>query len=806
MLKSWWPSTLALQVRWGLAAIISGGMLLCVFSFAGFQSASRALDNAETAQKLRSALEASLRGVGEVILTEGSKTARASTQAALESAAQLMPQAVSKLTGLDQTYENWPVYQGLMKTILAQKSPSVEDEATIVAYGKLSGGIAEDMRIIEDVAFGASAGARSRIQTVLLTLIVGSAALVALATLAGIALTRTLRLNLGADPKEVLRVVRDVAQGKLSTVVTVAQGDTRSLVANIREMQSVLQRFTAAQSLMAKNHDAGETDHIMRVDALPGAYGEMAQGVNALANSHLSVMFTLVDTLQQYAQGHFDRDIQDLPGKKAKVTAIVRDARDKMRAAQEAAQYNERIKSALDSVSYPVRVSSQDGTVLYINHALRAVLNRDRTAFVRDMPAFDPEKIVGQSVGNFYANPQVALQELLTLQTTIRSQQRLGGRTYNITTSPVISQGGERLGTVGQWEDITDQQLTEIQVEAMVQAAAAGNFSERLLVDDKAGFLSKLSDSMNQLMQTSEQGLGDVSQLLAAFAQGDLSRRIDREYSGLFGTVKDNANTTAENLERVLNEVREAANALAGASSQVNATAQSLAQSASEQAANVSRTGVQIDAMSVNICQNTESAKITNRIANDASVQARNGGLAVNQTVMAMKQIAAKIGIVDDIAYQTNLLALNAAIEAARAGESGKGFAVVAAEVRKLAERSQAAAREIGELAATSVSTAELAGGLLTTIVPNIQRTSELVQAIATASFAQSESIGSIHLAMGQLNQSTQQNASASEELAATSDELSGQAEQLQQAVAFFKMSAHSAAPSKLAVRSVRRP
>ena len=177
-------------------------------------------------------------------------------------------------------------------------------------------------------------------------------------------------------------------------------------------------------------------------------------------------------------------------------------------------------------------------------------------------------------------------------------------------------------------------------------------------------------------------------------------------------------------------------------------------------------------------------------MASKASKEATEGGAAVSETVIAMKQIAAKIGIVDDIAYQTNLLALNAAIEAARAGDHGRGFAVVAAEVRKLAERSQEAAKEIGELAGKSVATAERAGTLLGEIVPNIQKTSQLVQEIASASAEQSEAVSQIGGAMGQVSKATQQNASASEELAATSEELSGQAEKLQNSVSFFRTEA----------------
>jgi methyl-accepting chemotaxis protein len=161
----------------------------------------------------------------------------------------------------------------------------------------------------------------------------------------------------------------------------------------------------------------------------------------------------------------------------------------------------------------------------------------------------------------------------------------------------------------------------------------------------------------------------------------------------------------------------------------------------------------------------------------------------VEETVSAMKQIARKIAIIDDIAYQTNLLALNAAIEAGRAGEHGKGFAVVAAEVRKLAERSQVAAEEISQLATGSVSLAEKAGGLLSDIVPSIQKTADLVQEISAASSEQNAGVGQINGAITQISTAVQQNAAASEELASTSEEMNAQALELQSIMAFFTLS-----------------
>jgi methyl-accepting chemotaxis protein len=195
--------------------------------------------------------------------------------------------------------------------------------------------------------------------------------------------------------------------------------------------------------------------------------------------------------------------------------------------------------------------------------------------------------------------------------------------------------------------------------------------------------------------------------------------------------------------------------------------------------------------MNATIKQNSDNAQQTERIALKSATDATESGKAVTDTVGAMKNIAEKISIIEEIARQTNLLALNAAIEAARAGEHGKGFAVVAAEVRKLAERSQVAAGEISQLSSSSVEVAERAGLMLAKLVPDIQKTAELVQEISAASKEQTSGADQINGAIQQLNQVIQTNAGAAEEMASTSEELATQAQQLQTTISFFKVDEH---------------
>ena len=271
-------------------------------------------------------------------------------------------------------------------------------------------------------------------------------------------------------------------------------------------------------------------------------------------------------------------------------------------------------------------------------------------------------------------------------------------------------------------------------------------------------------------------------------AEGDLTVTVDAGGRDEIGQLLNALRGMAATLERVISEVRGGADALQAASAQVSSTSQALSSGNSEQAASVEETTSSLEQMNASIAQNAENSRLTEQMAQKGAKDAEESGRTVVQTAAAMKDIAERVTIIEEIAYQTNLLALNAAIEAARAGEHGKGFAVVATEVRKLAERSQTAAKEISALSKSSVAVAERSGKLLEELVPSIRKTTDLVQEVAAASREQASGVGQINRAMSQVDQVTQRNASASEELAATAEEMASQAEALAQLISFFRL------------------
>jgi methyl-accepting chemotaxis protein len=325
-------------------------------------------------------------------------------------------------------------------------------------------------------------------------------------------------------------------------------------------------------------------------------------------------------------------------------------------------------------------------------------------------------------------------------------------------------------------------------INVLTEAAREGQLNTRADVSKHKGDYAKIIDGINKTLDGLISPLKISSGYMVQLSKGDIPSQITEVYKGDYDEIKSSINTMIVNLTKFASDVRTAADNVASGSQQLSSGSEQMSQGTTEQAASAEEASASVEEMSATIKQNADNAQQTEKMAQKSSTDAAESGKAVSETVSAMKDIAKKISIIEEIARQTNLLALNAAIEAARAGEHGKGFAVVASEVRKLAERSQGAAREISQLSTSSVEVAEKAGEMLTRLVPDIQKTSGLVQEISAASKEQTTGVDQINTAIQQLNQVIQQNAGAAEEMASTAEELSAQAEQLQETVSFFKI------------------
>jgi methyl-accepting chemotaxis protein len=572
--------------------------------------------------------------------------------------------------------------------------------------------------------------------------------------------------------------IESYGRDEFARIATSFDESRRTLVRLIDEMRS-----------MSAEHERGDIDVVIDAGHYDGEFRRLAEGVNEMVGAHIAVKKMALGVVAEFGRGNYDAPLAPLPGKKAFINDTVEQVRTILRSNAATADENLRIRMALDDVPSAVLIADNAGVIRYANKSVIALLTRIADDLRTVVPNFDVKSIIGANFDIFHKNPAHQRRIVEGLTGPHRANWKFGGRAIQLTASPIFNEAGGRAGAVLEWVDRTDEVHAEEEVTSIVQAAAQGDFSRRIALSAQApAFMRTLGNGVNDLLGTTERNLGQVSQTLSRVAAGDLTQRMDGEHAGIFGQLQGDLNRMVDQLVDTISQVTSAAQALTSAANQVSSTSQSLSQGASEQAASVEQTSASLQEMAASVRQNAENANVTDGMATKAAREAADGGEAVGQTVDAMKAIATRISIIDDIAYQTNLLALNAAIEAARAGDHGKGFAVVAAEVRKLAERSQVAAQEIGQLAGSSVQMAERAGKLLGEMVPSIHKTSELVQEIAAASGEQSDSVTQISAAMEHVNGSTQQNASAAEQLSATAEELSAQATQLQELMAFFRL------------------
>lgn len=619
-------------------------------------------------------------------------------------------------------------------------------------------------------------------------------ALVALLLTAGIAVLMTRSIT--GPMSECISIADKVARGDTGmTIVNPGKDEAGQVLAAMKNMVGTIKLMTADTFMLSKA--AVEGDLATRADAArhPGDFGKIIEGVNATMDSLVS----LIDSMPlpamiidkefniRYMNGMGSKILgksgKDLIGEKCFNQFRTSDCNTEKCACGRAMRQNSETSSETDAhpmgmnldISYSARpMKALDGAII---GAFEVVV--DQTA-IRQAA----RKV--QKIADFQAVEVAKLTDGLNrmsrgdLDFSIEAAQAdadtSGTRESFVTVSAAVNKTAESIKFL-----VKD-------MGTLAQAAVEGRLAARADATKHQGDFREIVDGVNRTLDAVIGPLNIAAEYVDRISKGEIPPPITDNYMGDFNDIKNNLNAMVRNLTDIVTTIREAADQVAGGSRQMSASSQQMSQGATEQASSVEEVSSSMEQMSSNIRQNADNAQQTEQIATTSANKAADGGKAVAETVGAMKNIAAKISIIQEIARQTNMLALNAAIEAARAGEHGKGFAVVAAEVRKLAERSQTAAGEIGKLSASSVDIAEKAGEMLTLLVPAIQKTADLVQEISAASREQDAGAEQINKAVQQLDQVIQQNASASEQIASSSEELAAQAGHLQQAIEFFKL------------------
>ena len=601
---------------------------------------------------------------------------------------------------------------------------------------------------------GADEAVAAKASALSLSLIIAALTLAAVGGM-GYLITRAFLRQLGGEPEVAADIANRIALGDLSSKIELKAGDSTSLMAAMQRMNTALHQQAAAAQGIA----AGDFSVAINVRSEADVVGKSLLGIS-------EVLRNLQKELQRLTVASQEGQLSE------------RGKAEQFKGAY--AEVIDGINQMLDAILLPIGEG---------NRVLGLIRGGNLREKVEIACKGDHERMK-QAVNGVHA----WLTELIAYVTKIANGDMA-------TTMAKASNDDQ----IHEFLVLLKQNIQNLVSDAnlLANAAVDGKLDTRADAAKHQGEFRQIVEGLNGVMDAIVGPVSEITRVMSAAESGDLTKSITAEYRGQLKALCDTVNNTVSKLCQTIAEVNATADTIASATQQVSATAQSLSQASSEQAASVEQTSASVEQMAASIKQNTENAKVADGMSADGSAKAAEGGRAVTETVGAMKDIAGKIGIIDDIAYQTNLLALNAAIEAARAGEHGKGFAVVAAEVRKLAERSQVAAQEIGQLAAGSVGMAEKAGKLLDEIVPATKKTADLVQEITAASEEQTTGVGQINAAMNQLNQITQQNASASEELAATSEEMSSQADNLQQVMSFFTVSGARAVQARPAMAAV---
>jgi len=459
-----------------------------------------------------------------------------------------------------------------------------------------------------------------------------------------------------------------------------------------------------------------------------------------------------------------------------------------------------RIRLALDVCRTNVLMADTDQNIIYMNESAKKTLSEAEQDLQSQIAEFNTDTLIGSDISTIHPNPDERLSCLQTIEQEFHEDIELGGHSLRTFTNPVFSEEGEKLGIAMEFADRTEEVSIEKELAHIASSASSGDLQKRVELSNKDGFFLTLGENMNQLLDIVSDAFDNIAATMETMSEGDLSNKITADYDGTYAVVKDAVNSTIGSLRDIVNEIRDSADVISVAATEVMAGNTNMSIRTEQQASSLEEIAASAEQLTATVNSNSDKAQTANQLASDAQQQAVTGGGVVGEAITAMTEIHDSsdkitdiIAVIDEIAFQTNLLALNASVEAARAGEHGRGFAVVASEVRNLAQRSAGAAKEIKDLISDSekkvragVELVNRSGETLESITGAVKEVGEFVSEIALASLEQSSGLEQVNSALKTMDDSTQQNAALAEETSAASESMSEQVEKMEKSLDFF--------------------